>query len=136
MISMQIGQLHHIGYLVKKIESAQKTFLALGFVLEKETMYDEIRKSDICFLKKGGAVVELVAPQADSEIYPLLKKYPNMPYHLCYKVDNLQHAVSELTSQGFLLFKEAQIAPAISDDATVVFLLHRQIGLIELVQGG
>ena len=42
---MQSLRIHHIGYLVKKIEKAKQTFLALGYLIEQDTVYDDIRKS-------------------------------------------------------------------------------------------
>lgn len=45
-------KIHHIGYLVKKMEPAKKTFESLGYQVEQDTVYDHIRKVDICFLNK------------------------------------------------------------------------------------
>ena len=42
-------KIHHIGYLVKKMEQAKKTFESLGYQVEQDTVYDHIRKVDICF---------------------------------------------------------------------------------------
>lgn len=55
-------KIHHIGYLVKKIEKAKKSFEALGYLVEQDTVYDDIRKVNICFLVKDGYRVELVSP--------------------------------------------------------------------------
>ena len=54
-------KLHHIGYLVSNIERSKKAFSALGFSLYKETIFDEQRKCDICFMKKDSTLVELVS---------------------------------------------------------------------------
>ena len=40
-------KIHHIGYLVKKIEKAISAFLDLGYIVEKETIYDNYRDIDI-----------------------------------------------------------------------------------------
>ena len=53
---------HHIGYLVKKLERARSAFEALGYGVERETVRDEFRKVDIVFLVKDGYRVELVSP--------------------------------------------------------------------------
>ena len=80
---MSALKVHHIGYLVKKIEAATQTFEALGYQLIQDIMYDDIRKVNICFLQKDGYCVELVAPAAeDSVVSGLIKKYKNCPYHI------------------------------------------------------
>ena len=103
--------------------------------LVTEKKYDEIRKSYLCFLKGKGECIELIEPTRESELCPLMKKYVNTPYHICYKVDNLQAAISKLKEIGFLIFKDIEKAPVISSHAEVAFLMHSRIGIIELVQG-
>ena len=85
-------------------------------------------------MNKDEEKIELIEPEIASDIYPLLSVYNNMIYHVCYVVDNLDQTVEYLKGKGFLLFKDKQAAPAISENATVVFLKHIRIGIIELVQ--
>lgn len=95
-------EVHHIGYLVKNIQKSIKTFSLLGYSVEKKSFFDEIRNADIAFMTQNGeARVELVEPKKESDIYPLLKKYANSPYHICYKVKNLASAVSEIRGGWF-----------------------------------
>ena len=49
-------------------------------------------------------------------------------------MDDINVAVNELKNNGFLLFRDSQKASAISEAATVVFLIHTRMGMIELVQ--
>lgn len=126
--------IHHIGYLVKKIEKAKQTFLALGYHIEQDTVYDGLRKVDICFLKKDGYRIELVSPaSADSVVAGLLKRYKNSPYHICYETDDYETAYSELTANGFIAIDTPTPAPAL-DDREVVFLSGASIGMIELLR--
>ena len=37
-------KVHHIGYLVKKMEAATRSFEALGYEITQPATYDEIRK--------------------------------------------------------------------------------------------
>ena len=75
---MSALSVHHIGYLVKKIEKATRTFLALGYRMEQDIVYDAFRKVNICFLVKDGCRIELVSPAAeDSVVSGLMKKYKN-----------------------------------------------------------
>lgn len=125
-------KIHHIGYLVKKIEKAKKTFQSLGYVVEQDTVYDEIRKVDICFLIKDGYRVELVSPVSDDSVVAgLLKKYKNTPYHICYETDDPEEAYRELTGSGFAAIDTPTPAPALGG-CKVVFLTSPVIGMVEL----
>ena len=53
-------KIHHIGYLVKNIECSIKHFSHLGYYVEKPIFRDVSRKSDICFMKNGEYVIELI----------------------------------------------------------------------------
>ena len=52
-------KIHHIGYLVKKIDKAKNTFESLGYLTRQDTVYDDIRKVNICFVEKDGYLIEL-----------------------------------------------------------------------------
>lgn len=125
---------HHVGYLVKNIDKSEETFAALGFAVSKEKVFDDIRKAYISFMSGNGTVIELIQPLEESDIYPLLKKYTNAPYHMCYVVDSIPEAIEDLKAQGFLLFKATEKAPAISERSEVAFLIHNRIGMVELLQ--
>ena len=126
-------KIHHIGYLVKKIDQAKQTFEALGYRVEQDTVYDDTRKVDICFLLKDGYRVELVSPVSpDSVVAGLLKKYKNAPYHICYETDDYETALAGLTTGGFLAIGTPTPAPAL-DGRKVVFLTSAVAGMIELI---
>lgn len=125
---------HHIGYLVKKIEKAKQSFLNLGYIIEQDTLYDDIRKVDICFLTKDGYRVELVSPVSeDSVVAGLMKRYKNTPYHICYETSDFDRDYADLTANGFLAIDELTPAPALGN-RQVVFLNHAAMGMIELIR--
>ncbi len=127
-------RIHHIGYLVKKIEKAKQAFLSLGYRIEQDTVYDGIRKINICFLLKDGYRVELVSPASeDSVVSGLIKKYKNSPYHICYETDDFETAYTQLAAGGFIAIDEPTPAPALGGRA-VVFLSNASIGMIELLR--
>ena len=127
-------KIHHIGYLVKKIEKAKKTFEALGYSTEQDIIYDDIRKVNICFLVKDGYRVELVSPVSeDSVVSGLIKKYKNSPYHICYETPDLDKDLSLLTNEGFTAIDTPTPAPAL-ENRRVVFLMNASIGMIELLE--
>lgn len=126
-------RVHHIGYLVKNIDDAIKEFEKLGFT-GKETVRDEYRGIDICFMDNNGYCVELVSPYCDeSTVAGLIKKYKNAPYHLCYISNDFDRDIKELSDKGYVQMGEAKAAPAI-DGHRVVFMMNGSIGMIEIVE--
>lgn len=127
-------KIHHIGYLVKDINKSIDSFSKLGFFLCGEITHDELRKSDICFLKNDNLLIELVSPfSKDSIVYGLLKTYKNAPYHICYSSNNIDLDCEYLVNNGYMIIQEKDIAPAI-ENKFVVFLFNPKIGIIELVE--
>lgn len=130
---MEAYKIHHIGYLVKKIEKAQKTFSALGYQTEQDTVYDPIRDVDICFLQKDGCRIELVSPVSERSVAAgLLKKYKNCPYHICYEAADYEAACAALSAAGFLAIDTPTEAPAMGG-RKVAFFSSPTIGMIELL---
>lgn len=126
-------KVHHVGYLVKRMDQAVHEFEQLGFVEEHKLVYDSIRKINIVFMKSGDYRIELVCPDKESPIYGLMKRYKNSPYHICYECDDLQLQIQPLTETGCLVIQEPCIAPAINN-RRVAFLMNSEIGMIELVE--
>ncbi len=132
-ITMETFTIHHIGYLVKKMEAAKQTFEALGYRLEQDTVYDSGRDVDICFLQKDGCRVELVSPVSkDSVVAGLLKKYKNCPYHICYEVEDYESAGAALSAAGFLAIDTPTEAPAMGN-RKVAFFSSPVIGMVEIL---
>lgn len=129
-----LGQIHHIGYLVKSIDKSTSVLEAMGFSVVKEKYFDEDRKSYINFVDGNGVCYELIEPAKDSDVYPLLRQYRNMPYHVCYMVDNMAQTIKDMGEIGFLVTKEKQRALAISEKAEVTFMAHARIGIVELLE--
>lgn len=127
-------KVHHIGYLVKKIDAAIKEFTGLGYTIRQATVYDDIRKVNICFMEKDGYVVELVSPtDSESVVAGLLKKYKNSPYHICYETQNLEKELALLTENGYTAIDTPTPAPAL-EGRRVVFLMNASLGMIELLE--
>ena len=127
-------KIHHIGYLVKNVEKAAKAAEVLGFTPCADAVYDVDRRIYILFMENGGYRIELVQPDQDSEIYPLMKRYKNSPYHICYDIEDeeMDAAIERLSEQKFTLFKAPCRAVALEGDAA--FLMSLDIGMVELVK--
>lgn len=127
-------KIHHIGYLVKKIDAAVLSFKNLGYRITQDTIYDDIRKVNICFLQKDNYCIELVSPTSeDSVVSGLLKKYKNCPYHICYETENFDNDYQVLLSSGFISIDTPTPAPALQN-REVVFLTNPSMGMIELIK--
>ena len=125
---------HHIGYLVKKLERARKAFEHLGYVVEQEIVRDEYRKIDILFLVKDGYRIELVSPyDPTSVVAGILPRIGNSPYHICYVVDDLDAEVEHLRNERYVVSSEPAPAPACGG-RRVCFMIHPYLGMIELLE--
>lgn len=127
-------KIHHIGYLVKKINAAVKNFEYLGFTMVQDIIYDDYRKINICFLEKDGYTIELVSPTDNSSVVAgLLKKCKNSPYHICYESEHFEEDFARLQEKGYVAIDAPTPAPAI-DSRLVVFLINASLGMIELLK--
>ena len=127
-------KIHHIGYLVKKLDKARSKFTELGYVEVSPVIRDEYREIDILFIEKDGYRIELVsAYTSDSVISGLHKKLGNNPYHICYETDDFEKDLSELENSGYVCYDEPHSAIAF-DNRRVVFLINPYMGMIELVE--
>lgn len=130
---MSTLKVHHIGYLVKKMDAAIHAFENLGYQIVQSTVYDEIRKVNICFLHKDGYCIELVSPVSDTSVVSgLMKRFKNSPYHICYETQDFDRDYKKLTESGFIAIDTPTPAPALQN-REVVFLTNASMGMIELL---
>ena len=91
----------HIGYVTKNIEKTAATFTLLGYEAG-EVVNDDTQKTRICLLKKEGEVdIELVEPYPENETMLKMLKKGVTPYHVCYRVPDVQIAFGQLKESGF-----------------------------------
>lgn len=127
-------RIHHIGYLVKKMDKAVKTFLDLGYTLVQDVVLDDYRQVTICFMEKDGYKIELVSPASkESVVFDLMKKMGNTPYHICYETEDMDAQIAALLAEHYVICSEKHEAIAIAGKR-VCFLIHPFIGMIELVE--
>lgn len=127
-------EVHHIGYLVKRLEKAAAAFAPLGYEAEGEAVYDEYRDVDILFLRLGECRVELVSPRSEKSVVAgLLKTYKNAPYHICYRTEDFAGALERLEGAGYLRIDQPAPAPALGG-RRVCFLMSPHAGMAELLE--
>lgn len=133
-------KVHHIGYAVTDVWTALKGYRQIGYVPESGLIQDTDRKVNILFVKNRAdqTLVELIAPMSDDSPVSHLcasMKGASTPYHICYEVDDLEASVQELKRRKFI--PTTMIQPAVAfDNRRVVFMLKKEVGLIELLERG
>lgn len=127
-------KIHHIGYLVKKLDRALETFQLLGYTIVQDRVYDERRGIEIVFLDKDGYSIELVSPvKPESVVSELVRRLGNCAYHVCYETDDIEVEIEKLRDDRFVVCSEPMVAPACGG-RRVCFLIHPFMGMIELVE--
>ncbi len=125
----------HIGYAVIDMGAARRVFSVLGYGFSEEVI-DDRRNVTVCMAENvhGGVKVELLAPVPGrrTPIDGYLKAMGSTPYHLCYKVDDMEMSVARLQETGFTLLCEPALSVPLGGD--VCFLYSMEIGMIELIE--
>jgi len=125
----------HIGYAVKKIDKAIKSFEALGYAFE-DYVEDYDRNILISFGYKDGYRIELVQPldnKKESPVNAYLSKVGPTPYHICYVSESFDEDIEHLKKQGFKVIIEPAKAIAFAGKR-VIFMMNLGLGLIEIVE--
>lgn len=131
----------HIGYLCRDIHKSIGIFEQLGFMQSSPIYTDNIsegggmaRNVYICFLISSNTRIELVSPiDEESDVFATLKRQGEGPYHICYKVNDLDYAIKDLKALGWMVLRKPTQAIAFNN-AKVAFLFRNGIGLIEIVE--
>ena len=102
-------KVHHIGYAVQNIDKALSSFERMGFYKVTDTVRDQIRKVDICFIsdQDNKNMIELIAPfEKGSDVDGVLEKWggPN-PYHICYEVESIDSFMADYGKKCFVIKK-------------------------------
>lgn len=125
---------HHIGIACRDIDKTKVFYVNMGYVASP-VVEDPLQHVNVCFLDKAGAPrIELLSPLDDQS--PVLRTLDNVgvsPYHLCYRVGDIETAVNDLRRQRFLLVNGPVPAVAMGN-RRVAFLFQKHTGLIELVE--
>lgn len=126
---------HHIGYYVTDLDESKKLFESLGYVVEQDAVFDSQRGINVLFLVGDSIRIELIeiVDKLHSDIVYMQRHHGACPYHICYEVANIDLVIQELKERKFKVIKKKSKAMAI-DNKNVVFLYHKNVGIIELVE--
>jgi methylmalonyl-CoA/ethylmalonyl-CoA epimerase len=126
---MNNWQIGHVGYVVRKMETAMKRFQKEGCSVIIPVTVDPIQKVSVALLgMTGDCNIELVAP-LDEENSPLKGRLTRQGGldHLCFTVPALDKALEEESKNGSVIV--CQPTYAVAFDADIAFV-HRRSGLV------
>jgi methylmalonyl-CoA/ethylmalonyl-CoA epimerase len=124
---------HHIGYAVHDIMQTATCYLKADWQMSN-IQIDVIQNTKIAFLSKDGTpLIELIAPvDENSPVVKTLNKTGVTPYHICYEVENIYEAITELRKQKYILLFNPVDAVAL-DNRKICYLYNKNVGLIEIL---
>lgn len=128
-------RIDHIGYAVKSIEKSMEQFKKIGYVFGN-LIADEKRNIYICFGMLDNYRIELISPLNKKKWSPVdnyIKRIGNTPYHVCYKIANLEETIRDLKENGYIETAPPEEACAFGSKR-VAFLFHARVGIIEVVE--
>lgn len=102
-------RIDHIAIVVQDLEAALRVYRdVLGLPLERvEEVSAEGVKVAFLPLPEGDGTVELVQPTADDTgIARYLARRGEGMHHICFEVDDIQTAMTEMTSSGLQVLEE------------------------------
>lgn len=128
-------KVEHIGIAVKNLDNANLLFKKLFGVdhYKQEAIEDEGVSTS--FFKIGDTKIELLEAQTkESPIARFIEKRGEGIHHIAFEVDDINHEIKRLQSEGFELIKD--FASDGADNKRIVFLHPKSTNgvLIELCQ--
>jgi methylmalonyl-CoA/ethylmalonyl-CoA epimerase len=118
------AKFEHIGLAVKSIKEIDPAIIGID---------DNIQKVKVAFINIDGAEIELVEPLgSDSPVVKILEKGQSL-YHLCFRVDDINEAITEARKHGFHCIAKPVEAAAFNNKR-IAWLYNKNFGLFELVE--
>ncbi len=133
-------RLHHVGFVVSDIGKAVPGFIhSLGMNWDGAIYQDPKQKVKVTFLVTGPACaqIELIEPLGgDSPVAKFLSRGGGQ-HHLCYEVEDIEHALSVFKSRKASIvqrpcpavaFEGRSIAWFVTPERLIVELLEKRLG--------
>ena len=120
-------KIHHIGYVVKSIETYKKNLFIEKIVKE---VYDKTQKAQLVLIRADNIFIELIEPRSqESFTYNFLQKGGGY-HHLCYEATK-EEAEAFIRNKKMLKVLDWVYAPLL--DAEVCFAYNRNKEVVEFV---
>jgi methylmalonyl-CoA/ethylmalonyl-CoA epimerase len=125
--------MHHIGFVVKDIDSSLQSWLDLGFsVASLKTKELEIGVECLLLSDGNSALIELIQPLPDSGALSARLKRGGGLDHVCYLVSNLNATISEEVRRGGIVVLEPTLSRLFGHK--ISFIFRRSGLLVELME--
>ncbi|MCP5100105.1 MAG: methylmalonyl-CoA epimerase [Chloroflexi bacterium] len=117
-----LKRINHIALVVPELESAKKFWVdVMGLPIEHEG-HVASQKVDVAFLPISESNVELLQPtDSESGVAKFLDKRGAGMHHICFEVDDIEAALSQLREGDVPLIDEE---PRIGDDGKKYAFVH------------
>lgn len=126
----------HFGIAVPDIDEARVFYECLGFSASSDIIQVEEQSVKALMMKNGLTKIELLSPLHPGEPSPVneyIKTKPYKIYHIAFLVSDLDEEIRQLKSKRYIVISEPKPSE-IQKQKRTVFLFHRKIGIIELVE--
>lgn len=136
MSDFKIGPLNHVGVAVPNIEQACEIYRTLYGAADITTPFDMPEQGvKVCFVNLPNSQIELIEPLNEaSPIANFIKKNPaGGQHHVCFEVDDIQQAVTEMEKRGATVLGK----PRIGAHGTLIIFVHPKNSngvLVELME--
>ncbi|MCF8709893.1 VOC family protein [Rhizorhapis sp. SPR117] len=131
-------RLHHIGFVVEKLEEAAAHYQDnLGYCIESPVIDDLGQGATVQFLRQPGALhwLELVSPLGGgSSLWKALDRGTSL-HHQCYETEDIAASLGQLRSNGCMALGRPQPGAAFAG-RPIAWMMDPYKGLIELVEAG
>lgn len=130
---MKVLRIAHVAVAVADLEAAGAAFAALGLAAGAAELVAS-QKTSAAMIPVGPAAIELIAPAGNEGLQKFLERRGPGLHHICFEVDDVAAALTELRDRGVRLIDEAPRRGAHGD--LVGFLHPTACGgvLVELCQ--
>lgn len=129
-------RLHHIGFVVRDIETSIQGFIhSMAARWDGHTYHDQIQKVKVTFLRTGlsDAQIELVEPgRDDSPVSKFLERGGGL-HHLCYEVEDIDQALLTLKSKKAVMVQRPVPAIAFAG-RRIAWVMTAEKLLVELLE--
>lgn len=128
--------LDHIAVATLNLDKTASFYKALGYTCDKP-VEDPLQNSKLMMCKRiGHTSIELVVPiDEKSPSKSIIDKIGEMPYHLCYRVSNIESFLEKMNLDGidYEIISNSKEAILFGHNK-VIFIYIKDVGLIELLE--
>ena len=129
---MKITEIDHIGIAIENIKKGLKFYEGCLNLKISEPIDVPDQKVRVAFMQIGSTKLELIEPLGeDSPVHKFIQKRGEGIHHICFLVDNIEEALSELKEKGVKLIDQK---PRIGATGKKIIFLHPESSFGVLIE--